>query len=153
MRLTLQKVDVYCSKLTGLYKEMEMTTVTKQKPARRKKRPEAPKPIFNRDFDSYVRAHINRNFGRPDNITSENLLWYRGWDHGGVQRGRLDVWFKVMNKDDYKDVKINSYFIKVYETTISVWSTSKVSNEPDFMFKQPSDGQKTPSRPEKGQSN
>ena len=118
-----------------------MTIVTKQKPAKRKKkRAEAPKPIFNSDFDSYVRAHINRNFGRPDNITNENLMWYRGWDHGGVQRGRFDVWFKVMNKDEYYDIKINSYFIKVYETNISVWSSSKVSNEPDFMFKPPSDG-------------
>ena len=91
-----------------------MTAVATKKRPRKRKVAEPPKPIFNDEFDSYVRAHVNRNFGRPDNITSENLMWYRGWDHGGAQRGRMDVWHWVMNKDGYKDVKITSYFIKVF---------------------------------------
>ena len=117
-----------------------MTAVATKKRPRKRKVAEPPKPIFNDEFDSYVRAHVNRNFGPPDNITSENLMWYRGWDHGGAQRGRMDVWHWVMNKDGYKDVKITSYFIKVFPANISVWHTSKSGDEPDFMFKHPSNG-------------
>ena len=96
---------------------------------------------FTPELKEYILANIYTRHEKPSNIQRIKFNVYEGWNNGGVQKARMDIfWGEPIQGCMFPKTHIVSYFLQIDKNKIGIHLPNNKTNTPDIYIDFPTTG-------------